>query len=401
MVDGLLERESGLECTHLLVVHREGVAFACSATCVDVEQFRRRVANLRRRARARLRPLLAAELVQRRGLCRRAGIAADSFERLDGHVELVALGVLEHEELGSHAARVHRRQAGVAADAVVLVHDRGARTQVRKLLDDLRGIAVGAPPPPFLAGALTEQLFLGVNRDRGLAQRDAGGERRDGERDARVRIEELTPGADDLGRDGVGPQQFEQQFATTGRFGGQQHASLGEAQLVREGMQRLFAALVDAGGRCGFGPEVHDRHGRDGLQRNRCGHVGRRRQHRRRPQQDVRQRGRRGKPFVHRNADLGRIEHRMLDVVPSFLKAFDHRAPGIAQSCVMLGGQDHRGARRQVVEQRGGLVEEQRQVVLDAGRGETLADVAIERHARQVALEARAEASPEVLDRLG
>ena len=91
----------------------------------------------------------------------------------------------------------------------------------------------------------------------------------------------------------------------------------------------------------------------------------------------------------------------MLDVVPSLLKAFDQRVPGIAQSCVVLGRQDHCGARRQVVEQRGGTVEEQRQVVLDASRGETLADVAIERHARQVALEARAETAPEVLDRVG
>ena len=355
MIDGLFERESGLESAHLLVVHPEGMALAGSATRVDVEQLRRRVTNLRRRARARLRPLLAAELVQRRGLGGRAGIAADSFERLHGHVELVALGIFEHEELGSHAARVHRRQAGVATDAVVFVHDRRARTQVRELLNDLRGIAVGAATAPFLAGTLTEQLFLGVDRDCGLAQRDAGGERSDGQRDARVRIEELTPGADDLRRDGVGPQQFEQQLATTGRFGGQQHASLGEAQLVGEGMQRLFAALVDAGGRCGFGPEVDDRHDRDGLRNEidpgtstgagnadaapsrMCGSaVGG------------------GKPLVHGNADLGRIEHRMLDVVPSLLEAFDHRAPGIAQTCVVLGRQDHCGARGQVVEERRG-----------------------------------------------
>lgn len=200
--------------------------------------------------------------MQRRGLCGCAGVAADALERLDGHVEPVALRIFEHEELGGHAAGIHRRQAGVAADAVIFVHDRGARTQVRKLLDDLGRIAVGPPPPSFLAGSLAEQLFLGVDRDRGLAQRDARGERRDREGDARVRLEELAPGADDPGGDGVGPQQVEQEFATTCRFGGQQHASIGAAQLVRKGMQRLFAALVDAGGRCRFGLEVDFRYHR-------------------------------------------------------------------------------------------------------------------------------------------
>ena len=401
LVDGLLEREAGLERTHLLVVHLEGVAFACSAAGVDVEQLRRRVTNLRRGARARLRPLVAAELVQRRGLRGRAGIAADAFERLDRHVQLVALGVFEHEEFGGHAAGVHRRQAGVASDAVIFVHDRRARTQVRELLDDLRGIAVGASPPSFLARALAEQLFLGVDRDGGSRSvtPEASGATVSAMRASESRNSCQLPTT--LAVMSYGPQQFEQQFAPAGRFGGQQHAALGVAQLVRERVQRLFAALVDAGGRRGFGPEVHDRHGRDGLQRNRFGHVGARGSRRRRPEQDVRQRGRRGEPLVRRHADLGRVEHRMLDVVPALLEALDQRTPGIAQSRIVLGRQDHRGARWQVIEQRGGLLEEQRQVVLDAGRGETLADVAIERHARQVALEARAEAPPEVLDRLG
>ena len=252
----------------------------------------------------------------------------------------------------------------------------------------------------LLARALAEQLFLGVDRDARVAQRDAGSERRDGQRDAGARSQELLPVADDLGRDVVGPQQVEQQLAPAGRFGGEQHAALGVAQLVREGVQRFLAALVDAGGRRRFGAEVHDRDGGADCaiasgRSARAGVSGAG------PSRTCGNAVVASEPLVRRHADLGRIEHGVLDVVPSFLVPLDQRAPGIAQSRVVVGRQDHRGARRQVVEQRGGLLEEQRQVVLDAGRREALADVAIERHARQVALEARAEAAAEILDRLG
>ena len=91
----------------------------------------------------------------------------------------------------------------------------------------------------------------------------------------------------------------------------------------------------------------------------------------------------------------------MLDVEAALLVPLDQRAPGVLQRRVVVGRQQHRRARRQVVEQRGRVLEEERQVVLDACRREAFADVAVERHARQVALETRAEATPEVLDRLG
>ena len=49
----------------------------------------------------------------------------------------------------------------------------------------------------------------------------------------------------------------------------------------------------------------------------------------------------------------------------------------------------------QIVEQRGRLFEKERQVVFDAGRGHTVADVAVERDARRVTIEALAPASTE------
>ena len=58
------------------------------------------------------------------------------------------------------------------------------------------------------------------------------------------------------------------------------------------------------------------------------------------------------------------------------------------------------GVARQVVEKRGGGLEEQRQIELDAGWGKALAHAAIDARLRRLALEARAEAAAESLGRL-
>ena len=60
---------------------------------------------------------------------------------------------------------------------------------------------------------------------------------------------------------------------------------------------------------------------------------------------------------------------------------------------------DGDGVGRQVVEQRGGLLEEQRQVVFDAGEGDAVADVLVGQGARRVALEDFAETRAEAIAR--
>ncbi len=88
----------------------------------------------------------------------------------------------------------------------------------------------------------------------------------------------------------------------------------------------------------------------------------------------------------------------MLDVVAALLVPLDERAPRLREARFVIGREQHRRVSGQVIEQRCGPFEEQRQVVLDARRCEAFADVAVQRHARQVALEARAEAPAEILD---
>ena len=106
------------------------------AARIQVEQFRRHVADLLGGAPARPRPLVGAELVQRRALGRGAGVAADEVQLLHRHVDAVAVLVLEHQELPGLAADLHRHESLVAPDAVFLVHHRRAGVQAREVAQD-------------------------------------------------------------------------------------------------------------------------------------------------------------------------------------------------------------------------------------------------------------------------
>ena len=92
----------------------------------------------------------------RRGFRRTAGVAGHAVERVHRHVEEIAARVLDDEELGRVAGHLHHLEAAVAADAVLLVHDRRAGRKRREFPQDCLGIALGAAAPAFLARAFTE-----------------------------------------------------------------------------------------------------------------------------------------------------------------------------------------------------------------------------------------------------
>ena len=325
--------------------------------------------------------------MQRRALRRRAGVAADALECLHRHVELVALGILEHQELGGQAARVHGGQPEVAADAVVFVHHGCAWPQVGELLDDAGGVAVRASAPALLARAIAEQLLLGIQGDGRVGEHHARGERGDRNGDRRVAGEELVPAGDDARLDAERPQQVEQQFAATGGFRGQQHPPRMRGEPLGERPDRFLASYVEARGRRLAGAEIHRLDAGDRLTRAGAAEQ----------QLAARARGRR--PLGRRQAQLGWGEHRVLDVVAPLLVARLDGAPGLGQPIVVVRRErDHRAV-GEVVEEARGRLEEQRQVVLDSRRRESLAHVAVQRHAREVALEARAVAAAEVADR--
>ena len=124
LVRRLLEREVRLERGERRRVRLEADARTRRAPRVHVEQLCGDVEGLLRGAPARLQPLPAAQTVQRRGFGVGAGVTPHEVQRRDRHVQAVAVGVLDAQELALGAADLQRLEAAVAADAMVLVHHR-------------------------------------------------------------------------------------------------------------------------------------------------------------------------------------------------------------------------------------------------------------------------------------
>ena len=183
LIGGLLEGEAGLEGAIFGLAGQHLRALPGGAARIQIQQFRGDVADALRRLAARLLPLLAAELVQRRGFGRRAGVARHQVQRLHRNIQLVAVGIFEHQKLAGVAGDVHGLQADVAADAIGFVHHRRADAQVRQLLEYFRRIALGAAPSAFLPRAIAEQLRFGQDFQRRRLQPQArhGGRYRDSE----------------------------------------------------------------------------------------------------------------------------------------------------------------------------------------------------------------------------
>src|SRR6185437_13964842 len=99
--------------------------------------------------------------------------------------------------------------------------------------------------------------------------------------------------------------------------------------------------------------------------------------------------------------ELGRREHGALDVVPAVLVACCDAAPGLLERGRQGGIAHDDRVGREVIEQRRRLLEEKRQIELDARGRQTLADAAVDRGPVRVSIEVRAETAPELPDRFG
>ena len=254
LVRGFLEREGGGE----RLVHRpvdvDRQALARLPFRLDFQQFGGDVADFLGGLLLRLGPLLAAEVVQRRGVGVGAGIAADAVELRDRHIQAVALGVFDVEEFAGHAADVHGHQSAIATDAVVLVDDRRAQREFAEVADDRFGFAPGALAAAWLRGAFGEQLALGEDAQRGRIDGEAVVEGGDGEREARLVGGELMPARQHRGRQSRRLQHFPQGLAPTRRIRGDQHA----ARIAAEEIAQCLRGGVVLG---------RQRQGRRGLHR--------------------------------------------------------------------------------------------------------------------------------------
>ncbi len=123
LVRRLLEPERRLELPLPRRVRGERVALGDGTLRVEPEELLGHLAE--RGAHRLLHPLPrgTAEPVEPHLAGVRAQVLGDEIEALDGEVELVALGVLEQEEVALPVADRHRPEPEVAPEAVVLVDD--------------------------------------------------------------------------------------------------------------------------------------------------------------------------------------------------------------------------------------------------------------------------------------
>ena len=142
------------------------------------------------------------------------------------HVQLVAIRILELQELAAHAAGFERRQAEVAADTVLGMHDRRAGLEIVELTNDGFGIALDASLPVAAACALTEQLLLADNRHAARRQQHAVLDRCDGDPDAVLRAAKRLPVGDPRQIEVAAGQQVKYLFTPPGRIAAEQHAAV-------------------------------------------------------------------------------------------------------------------------------------------------------------------------------
>ena len=214
--------------------HHRG-ALTRGPTGLDLQQFGRGVAGALRGLLARLRPALVAEPMQRRAVAVGAGEAVHEMQRGHRHVEQVAAGILDGDELVLHAAGGELDQPAVAADAVVLVHHRGAGGEVRELADGRLGIAHHAAA--FLGRRpAAGELGLGDDRQPVGGDHAAGLQRCAGHGDALVLCAEIRPVL--AARRGQ-PQRGEpvaQRLAAAGGVAGDQDPAVEAVEEIAQGM---------------------------------------------------------------------------------------------------------------------------------------------------------------------
>ncbi len=379
LVGGFLERKGGGEGGVIGFAETEGVSGPGLAPSVEIQQFRRRVADLLGGLATDFFPLAAAEFVQRRAFRRRAGVAAQQMQRGDRHVQTVAVGVFHHHEFAVDTGDFQPLQPAITADAMRLVDHRRAGIEIGEVADDGVGIAVGGPPPR-LPRPLAVQLRLGDDRQRRIGQQQALFQRRDRQRQPQVvSRQKVGPTLTNRRFDPVAAQGFQQHLAPPGRFGGEQHPP-----------RKVRQKFLQRGGRpLGAGLERQQRRRRAGKVDPAIARL---------PQLHAQVTGQRLLDLGRLDKQQRRRQQRPLGVVTALLVAI--------QQLLLKGRHRRRHAfqanrqrrLRQIVEQGGGLLEKQRQIVFDAAGRVAGADFAIARTALRVALELPPPRLPEAGD---
>ncbi|MNS01600.1 hypothetical protein D3C72_328850 [compost metagenome] len=385
LILGLLEREAGGKLAVALLVVLEGKAGPRRAYGIDIEQLGGHVAHLLRRLAPRLDPGLAAELVA--GGVIRPRVTADEVEVGDRHEQLVATGVFQGEELGGQAAGIQGLEPEIAADPVIQMHHGLALGQLAEVADHrIRAQVLALLPLPLASDLAAEQLGL-CDEGQGLCpggfEQEAPLQRADQQAMTRLAPDELLEGGELLGLQLDPRQQIAEPLAPPLGLHREQGAAGKALQELAEGQQGLLLAVIELQvGQGGDGQVVLARAAVGGGLLQAHGTI----------------LAQRRKQLLHRQVNLlGRQQGAGIVPAPVFI-ALAYVVPEALGRRVDLPHGEQQGVVRQVVKQAGGLAEEERQIVFDAGGPAPLAHLLIDGSLRPRQLELLAELSAKQLD---
>ncbi len=321
--------------------------------------------------------MAAAELVQRRFFRLCAAIAANHPELRDRHIELVAALVDQQQVLGLAVVEIERDQPLVAPDAVLLVHHRIADLQLREVAQhafDGAALFRHAGAAPHDAGI---ELGLGDHRPAFRGDDEAVRERRHAEHEGGRVCLELLEARCRCRLQAVFREVRRHRFAPAGRFRGDEHAQLRLRQERFQPGERILRAPIDRQWRQ-----------RDRGERALAGLV-------RLLEVDARMILDADVELLGGNEHLGRRKQRPVGIAALHAVARVDVAPELVDGGRYVVMQGNGATLGQVVEQRRRVLEEERQVVLDAGGGHTVGDVPVQALLRRIALEELAPAAAE------
>ena len=126
----------------------EGVTFACSAPCVNVQQLCCRIAHLFCRFAFGFFPLPTAQAMQGCFVGTHACVATNQLQLADGHIQRGFVGIFQMQKLlqGWRAiwvllAQIHVDQTAVTPNAVGVVHHGVAHIELRQIFDERFNVA--------------------------------------------------------------------------------------------------------------------------------------------------------------------------------------------------------------------------------------------------------------------
>ena len=163
---------------------------------------------------------------------------------MDRYVQLVAIGVLEMQELGFDAAGFQRNQTVVTTDAVFLVDDGLTWLKIIELPNDRLGIALALATTLSCLGPLTEQLLFADDGNVSAWQQHAIFDRCDGDTDSVLVIPECLPGFDSGQVQATARQHVKKLFAPARRICRKQDLAVEAVEELHQRGGRIIVASL-------------------------------------------------------------------------------------------------------------------------------------------------------------